>query len=155
MNAELPVKCLSIRQPWAWLIANGHKNFENRLWSTSYRGPCCIHAAKSMTRKEWEVAEAFAQRILGASFILPDPENLQYGGIIAVANITEMVPAEHLQEPQGWLTGPWGWRLENVKEVEFVPLRGALGCSTDAPPKPGWSGPKNTTSPTKAVHPPG
>lgn len=26
------MKALSIRQPWAWLIANGHKDIENRTW---------------------------------------------------------------------------------------------------------------------------
>jgi hypothetical protein len=38
------VKALSIRQPWAWLIANGHKDIENRSWNTNYRGAFLIHA---------------------------------------------------------------------------------------------------------------
>ena len=45
-------KCLSVRQPWAWLIVHGHKPLENRSWATSYRGPLLIHAAKGMTRAE-------------------------------------------------------------------------------------------------------
>jgi hypothetical protein len=32
------LKILSIRQPWAYLIAEGSKNIENRVWSTRYRG---------------------------------------------------------------------------------------------------------------------
>jgi len=35
---------LSIRQPWAWLIVQGHKPIENRTWPTTYRGPLLIHA---------------------------------------------------------------------------------------------------------------
>jgi len=35
------VKCLSIRQPWAWLIIHGGKDVENRTWWTDYPGlPC-------------------------------------------------------------------------------------------------------------------
>ena len=40
-----PAPCLSIRQPWAWLIAHGWKNIENRTWPTGYRGRFLIHAA--------------------------------------------------------------------------------------------------------------
>jgi hypothetical protein len=40
------MKVLSIRQPWAFLIVNGHKNIENRDWLTAYRGPVLIHAGK-------------------------------------------------------------------------------------------------------------
>src|SRR5438045_8559495 len=38
------MKALSIRQPWAWLIVNGHKPVENRSWSTKYTGKLLIHA---------------------------------------------------------------------------------------------------------------
>ncbi|WP_206002040.1 ASCH domain-containing protein [Paraburkholderia aromaticivorans] len=38
------MKALSIRQPWAWLIVKGHKDIENRTWSTRFRGRVLIHA---------------------------------------------------------------------------------------------------------------
>ncbi|MBL8866467.1 MAG: ASCH domain-containing protein, partial [Planctomycetia bacterium] len=38
---------LSIHQPWAHAILHFGKSVENRTWSTSYRGPLLIHAAKS------------------------------------------------------------------------------------------------------------
>jgi activating signal cointegrator 1 len=41
-------KALSVRQPWASLIVCGLKTIEVRSWSTSYRGPLYIHAAKSL-----------------------------------------------------------------------------------------------------------
>jgi len=57
-NIEMPdeaspegtLKCLSIQQPWAWLIVNGHKEIENREWTTSYRGPVLIHAGARLDR---------------------------------------------------------------------------------------------------------
>ena len=31
------MKAISIRQPWAWLVVNGHKDVENRTWRTKHR----------------------------------------------------------------------------------------------------------------------
>ena len=39
------MKALSIKQPWASLIANGIKNIENRTWKTNFRGRIYIHAS--------------------------------------------------------------------------------------------------------------
>ncbi|MBP7632493.1 MAG: ASCH domain-containing protein [Acidimicrobiales bacterium] len=41
------MKALTIRQPWASLIAAGVKTIETRSWSTKYRGPIAIHAGKA------------------------------------------------------------------------------------------------------------
>jgi hypothetical protein len=40
------IPALSIRQPWAELIVRGSKTMEIRSWTTRYRGPLYIHAAK-------------------------------------------------------------------------------------------------------------
>lgn len=43
------MKALSIKQPWASLIAHGIKDIENRTWKTNFRGKIFIHAsAKSV-----------------------------------------------------------------------------------------------------------
>ena len=39
------MKTLSIRNPWAYLIAYGVKDVENRSWKTDYRGELLIHAS--------------------------------------------------------------------------------------------------------------
>lgn len=39
------MKTLSIKQPWASLIAHGIKDIENRAWKTNYRGRIYIHAS--------------------------------------------------------------------------------------------------------------
>lgn len=41
------MKALTIRQPWASLIAHGVKTIETRSWSTKYRGPLAIHAGRA------------------------------------------------------------------------------------------------------------
>jgi hypothetical protein len=37
---------LSLKQPWAALVAHGLKSIEVRSWPVKYRGPLLIHAAK-------------------------------------------------------------------------------------------------------------
>lgn len=44
MNADL--RCLTVLQPFASLIADGHKTIELRPWATSYRGLLVIAAGK-------------------------------------------------------------------------------------------------------------
>lgn len=40
------MKAITLTQPWATLVALGKKRIETRSWSTRYRGPLAIHAAK-------------------------------------------------------------------------------------------------------------
>ena len=39
---------ITIKQPWATLIALGEKRFETRSWQTKYRGQIAIHAGKQI-----------------------------------------------------------------------------------------------------------
>lgn len=41
------MKALSIKNPWAYLIAAGFKDVENRTWPTKHRGKILIHATKA------------------------------------------------------------------------------------------------------------
>ena len=43
------MKALSIKQPWASLIAHGIKDIENRTWKTHFRGRIYIHATAKGT----------------------------------------------------------------------------------------------------------
>lgn len=42
------MKCLSLRQPFANLLASGRKSIEIRNWNTSFRGAFLVHAAKKI-----------------------------------------------------------------------------------------------------------
>lgn len=42
------MKALSLKQPYAWLIANGFLQVDDRTWGTQYRGPMLIHASKGL-----------------------------------------------------------------------------------------------------------
>jgi len=123
------MKAISIRQPWAWLIVHAGKDIENRTWPTRYRGPVLIHAAKGMTRDEWDAAWTFAHgsgaspKALAAGVTR---DNIERGGIVAIADLVDCVPSARRVSP--WhMEGQFGFRLANVRALPFRPLKGALG----------------------------
>lgn len=116
-TAAATIRGLTIRQPWAWLIAHGHKQFENRTWWTDYRGPMAIVAGKGTDREGYEVARQLGIQV---------PETLPIG-ILAVVDLVDIRPVnEERQDP--FATGPYCWRLERPRLLPSpVPFRGGLG----------------------------
>jgi hypothetical protein len=114
------MRALSIRQPWAWLIVNGHKPIENRDWATAYRGEFLIHASKTCTQKYF--AEVVAQVEQQFGIVVPCFEVLERGGVVGVAEIVDCVTASDLP----WFTGEFGFVLANARSLPFLPFKGAL-----------------------------
>lgn len=56
-------KALSIKQPWASLIAHGIKDIENRTWRTNFRGRIYIHASGQMVKHEY-IGDIFSKEQL-------------------------------------------------------------------------------------------
>lgn len=112
------MKALSIRQPWAWLIVNGHKPVENRTWPTAHRGDTLIHAGKLFD------AEGLAS-VLAAFPHLRDtlPQQYDLGGIVGHVQVLGCVQSH----PSAWFTGPYGFVLYAPRPVPFVPTKGELG----------------------------
>lgn len=125
LTRSLPTKALSIRQPWAWLIVNGHKDIENRSWATRFRGPVLIHAAKGMTRQEYEDAADFAYFGCGVHQ-MPTFEQMQRGGIVGMATVVDCVPAE--RRTSRWhMEGCNGFALRGAQPLPFTSMAGRLG----------------------------
>ena len=125
---DLPRLALSIRQPWAWAIINAGKDIENRDWSTRFRGPVCIHAAKGMTKREFDSFVDLARAMNRAgtwpgNAWVPFPADLAKGGIVGVAEIVDCVE----DGPSPWFFGRYGFVLRNARPVPFIPVKGALG----------------------------
>ncbi len=68
------MKCLSLKQPYAELVARGRKSIELRTWNTKFRGRFLIHASR---KTDIESCRRFKI----------DPERLQNGAIIGQACI--------------------------------------------------------------------
>lgn len=113
--------CLSIRQPYAWLIVNGIKPVENRTWSTRFRGRILIHASANYPKRDYEGDLETYDGHWG----IPYPERDQMiAGIVGSASIVDCVQ-EH---PSEWWIGPWGFVLEKPRAyAEIIPYKGALG----------------------------
>ena len=117
------MKALSIRQPWAWLILHAGKDIENRRWSTRVRGRILIHAAKGMTRTEYDAAQDPLWKSRGAVIVLPPFESLPRGGIVGTIELVDCVSASDSL----WFEGPFGFVLRRPEPLEFRPHRGELG----------------------------
>ena len=136
------MKCISIRQPWAWLItrpdiegaaareaarlAHSIKPVENRTWETFYRGPVAIHASQGMTRAEYDAVVSFlltSDQLQHIIDVLPEPEALPRGGIVGKGQLVACTRAHG----SPYFFGPFGHVLESVEPVPFQPCKGALG----------------------------
>ena len=93
------MKALTIRQPWASLIACGAKRFETRGWKMNYRGKLAIHAGKHSPEKY--VHDTETQRAMYDAlkpFFFPDKmanwSDMEWacplGGIIAIADLVDV-----------------------------------------------------------------
>lgn len=97
------MKALTLWQPWASLIALGVKTIETRSWSTSYRGPLAIHAAKGNCQAgqigEFDV-EKDNPRGTAPAFLLRGPIDWPYrlplGEVVATCRLVDCVRTERI-----------------------------------------------------------
>ncbi len=111
---------LSVRQPWAWLIAQGIKDIENRSYRlVTLPKRVLIHASSTfpaIDEEDWTQWNAWAGRKI--------PLEHDIGGIVGVATITACVR----RHGSVWKdTSPWGWVLEDARPLPFRECKGAVG----------------------------
>lgn len=122
------MKVLTIKQPFASLIASGLKEYEFRSWKTIYRGELLIHAGKSIDKEAMIRFESY---------------NLDYpvGCIIAKVQLTDCIEVDNsfrsflreknfpiyagTTEAHDW-TG-YGFKLEHVERIDPISVNGKLG----------------------------
>ena len=147
MELRVKFKALSLKQPWAALLARGHKTIEVRRWSSGYRGRVLIHAA----RVDDERPEAWAHV---SDELRPFAE--QRGGIVG-AGVLEGVKAypsekafrddqrHHLNEPSWFEPKLFGFSFSELVPVTFRPEPGYFRLfdveldEREIQPLPGWS----------------
>lgn len=147
------MRTLSVRQPFATLLALGEKRVETRSWQPSalHPGePLAIHAAKAWWRggRELAATEPFAsalvrgyQRGLLAS---PHPDDLPRGCVLAIARFVRCIPGDgpeaaqlSAQERAFGIYGPgrYDWVLDDMRPLrELIPAQGMLGLWAWEPP---------------------
>jgi hypothetical protein len=135
------LKCLSLWQPWATLVAIGAKSVETRSWSTPYRGMIAIHAAKRWNAELRQISRLppFVKAMTAAGLpIVESPEDcLPFGAVLALCFLTDIVPTDG--PVPDWMTagempfgdysaGRYAWKLADIRPLkEPLPLRGVRG----------------------------
>lgn len=139
------IRGLTIKQPWAFAIAEGFKTIENRSRRTNYRGTLLIHAGQTHDRSVVIVrysrdAAARLDELGGSgnfwdarcyipSRVLPPPHaTIALSGVIATARLAGChEAADGCCSPWG-LADQWHWELADIQPLSrAVAKAGALG----------------------------
>lgn len=128
------MRCLTIRQPWATLIALGEKQFETRSWRTAYRGDLAIHAGLRIDKAACGL-EPY-KSVLARHGLTAD--DLTTGAIIATGRLTGCYEVTSGMAEENWpggnefafgdySEGRFAWKLQDVRPLEQpIPAKGRL-----------------------------
>ena len=124
------MKTLSVKQPWASMIARGEKTIEVRSWRTSYRGPLLIVSCARPRDPLAGLALAIVQLIDCRPWCAEDE---RLSGICGSENC-------------------WSWLLRDARLIPPFPGRGRLGlydimCPATSPQDLDPSHPPRTQTP--------
>ncbi len=104
-NGHMIYKAISLKQPWANLVASGKKSIETRKWSTKYRGDLVICSSQK-------------------------PDIYPSGCAIAIVELYDVKPMEKKDEKKACIKvypRAHSWFLRNIREIEPVKVKGSLG----------------------------
>lgn len=121
------MKVITIKQPFASLIAAGLKEYEFRTWKTKFRGEIFIHAGKGIDKKAVKKFEEYG---------------LEYpsGCIIAKADLSDCIKVDDEFRRVLFEKNPkvyhsiikhvewegYGFKLDNIEKIEPIPAKGKL-----------------------------
>jgi hypothetical protein len=119
------MKCLSVSQPYADLIAKGRKTIELRTWNTKYRGEFLVHAPNKIKKD--------ACKKLGI-----DETKLLTGAIIGKVEIYDVKKYNSVSDLRSdykrhfasdeFLHHKYGFLLKNPRILKIpIPYKGSLG----------------------------
>lgn len=100
------MKALSIRQPWAWLIAQGIKDIENRNWRSDYTGLLLIHASKTWDQKGFDFISDYLDEYV------PRKDDHDFGAFVGIVEMVDCVD----QWDSKWFFGDYGFVFEQARE---------------------------------------
>jgi len=103
--ATMIYKAISLKQPWANLVASGKKSIETRKWSTKYRGDLVICSSQK-------------------------PDIHPAGCAIAIAELYDVKPMEKKDEKKACIKvypKAHSWFLKNIRRIEPIKVKGSLG----------------------------
>ncbi len=112
------MKALSVRNPWAALIASGEKTIELRTWRTSFRGEFVLVSSACKPEKK-DVSHTQAHTL-----------EMPRGVTMAVCELVDVREAEP-RDAKASCANPrdvhFAWVVRVVRLLEHVPVKGSLG----------------------------
>ena len=126
------MNAISIKQPFALLIAIGLKTIETRSWKTDYRGKLLICAAQDahtgfyLSGDKKRPCEYFVSKIRKAT-----NQHLAFGHAIAISNLVDVRPMKKEDERKAlipFFPDAYAWVLENTQIIKTpFPITGQMG----------------------------
>jgi hypothetical protein len=100
------MKAISLKQPWANLVATGKKTIETRKWSTKYRGNLVICSSQN-------------------------PKIEPYGKALCIVDLYDVRPMTKADEKKACIKlypKAHAWLLRNLRPISPpIPVKGSLG----------------------------
>lgn len=127
------MKTVSLKQPFAALVAAGIKKYETRKWKTNYRGPLLIQA--SLSPHPLYVGYDFTDQVLELNnqsakrrYSLPRYFIPFSGEMICVVDLVDCQPFEKYMEDDACcdIYAGYAWKIENPRLTLPIKLKGQL-----------------------------
>ena len=119
------MKVITLKQPWATLVAIGIKKYEFRSWKTNYRGKVLIHAGAGIDKEAMKQFKNmnldFPSKRIIAEVEIVDCLELD-------DNLNKSIISENnIAYGSKYRTG-YAWKLDNVKKIKSdKQINGKLG----------------------------
>lgn len=119
------MKALTLYQPWASLIAHGHKAIETRSWYTYYRGEIAIHAGLKFTKAMQGICLLQPFRSALESSGIHSVHDMPLGCVVCTCKIVGCKPVAEIVLPTGdelrygdYSEGRYAWLLDDVRRFD-------------------------------------
>lgn len=119
------MKVITLKQPWATLVAEGIKKYEFRSWKTNYRGKILIHAGVGIDKEDMKKYKnmnlEFPSRRIIAEVEIEDCLELDEELNKKIIN------EKNIAYGSKYRTG-YAWKLKNIKKINInKEINGKLG----------------------------
>jgi len=134
----MDIRCISLMEPWASLVALGYKRIETRGWATAYRGPLGIHASMSTEFLKDGFLDKLCERA-GLLFRFGPDYPWPFGRILSVSDLQGCIRTDLMRshpDPRELALGDFSFTYERKRYgfilsppkllPESVPHRGSL-----------------------------
>lgn len=119
------MKVLTLKQPWATLVAEGIKEYEFRSWKTNYRGKILIHAGSGIDKNDME-------RFRKLNLNFPSKKIMAEVELVDCLELNDELNEKIINENNiaygSKKRSGYAWKLKNVRKINVEKeIKGQLG----------------------------